>query len=168
TAQEANDILDAGLALMPVQHVLDPGWAPTQSLGAEYGANAAGFAQQVGFPPGVNVWCDLECVADDTPASNVTAYCNAWYDAVAGAGYVPGLYVGYQPGLTGQQLYGTLRFQHYWAAYNVDGVSTPRPRGWQMIQTVGSGTIGGITTEAYDADTTRTDGKGGTPLWLQR
>ena len=30
------------------------------------------------------------------------------------------------------------------------------------------GTIGGITTEAYDADTTRTDGKGGTPLWLQR
>jgi hypothetical protein len=168
TTAEAEDILGAGLALMPVQHVLDPGWAPTQSLGAEYGANAAQFAQQIGFPPGVNVWCDLESVADDAAASDVTAYCNAWYDGVAAAGYVPGLYVGYQPGLTGQQLYDTLEFQHYWAAYNVDGVSRPSPRGWQLIQSEGSGTIAGISTEAYDADTTQTDGKGGTALWLQR
>lgn len=168
TTDEANVILDAGLALMPVQHVLNPGWAPTQALGAEYGANAASFAQQIGFPAGVNVWCDLESVADDARASDVIAYCNAWYAGVASAGYVPGLYVGYQPGLTGSQLYGSLQFQHYWAAYNVDGVSNPRPRGWQMIQSVGSGTIGGITTEAYDADTTQIDGKGGTALWLKR
>ena len=79
TAQEANDILDAGLALMPVQHVLDPGWQPTQALGAEYGANAAAFAQAIGFPPGVNVWCDLESVAESAAASDVAAYCNAWY-----------------------------------------------------------------------------------------
>lgn len=168
STDEANVILDAGLALMPVQHVLNPGWNPTESLGAEYGANAAKFAQQIGFPPGVNVWCDLECVADDTQAADVIAYCNAWYAGVAAAGYVPGLYVGYQPGLTGQQLYGSLKFQHYWAAYNVDGVSKPSPRGWQMVQSVGSGTIGGITTEAYDADVTQTDGKGGQVLWLQR
>ena len=168
TAQEANDILAAGLGLMVVQHVLEPGWAPTQSLGAEYGANAAMFSQQIGFPPGVNVWCDLECVADDTPAANVVAYCNAWYDAVAAAGYVPGLYVGYQPGLSGGQLYADLKFQHYWAAYNVDGVSDPAPRGYQLVQSVGSGTIAGITTESYDAVTTQADGLGGTALWLQR
>jgi hypothetical protein len=168
TAGEADIILDAGLGLMPVQHVLDPGWNPTGSLGAQYGANAAKFAQQIGFPPGVNVWCDLECVADDAAASDVVAYCNQWYAGVAAAGYVPGLYVGYQPGLSGGQLYDSLKFQHYWAAYNVDGVSNPEPRGWQMIQSVGSGTIGDITTESYDADTTQTDGKGGTVLWLQR
>lgn len=168
TTAEANDILDAGLALMPVQHVLDPGWAPTQSLGAEYGANAARFAQQIGIPPGVNVWCDLECVADDAKAADVVAYCNAWYAGVADLGYVPGLYVGYQPGLSGSQLYSSLKFQHYWAAYNVDGVSTPKPRGWQMIQSVGGGTIAGITTESYDADVTQADGNGGTPLWLKR
>jgi hypothetical protein len=167
TADEAETILAAGLALMPVQHVLNPGWSPTQSLGAQYGANAAKFAQQIGFPPGVNVWCDLECVADKTDASDVIAYCNAWYAGVADAGYVPGLYVGYQPGLTGQQLYSDLKFQHYWAAYNVDGVSNPKPRGWQMIQSEGSGTIAGITTESYDADVTQTDGKGGAVLWLQ-
>lgn len=165
---EADTILDAGLALMPVQHVLNPGWAPTGALGAEYGANAARFAQQIGFPAGVNVWCDLECVADDTAAADVIAYCNAWHDGVAAAGYVPGLYVGYGPGLTGSQLYGSLKFEHYWAAYNVDGVSDPRPRGWQMIQSEGSGTIGGITTEAYDADVTQMDGKGGAVLWLKR
>jgi len=168
TTAEANDILDAGLALMPVQHVLNPGWHPTGDLGAQYGANAARFAQEIGFPPGVNVWCDLECVADAATSSDVIAYCNAWYAGVAAAGYVPGLYVGYQPGLTGQQLYASLKFQHYWGAYNVDGVSEPRPRGWQIKQSVGSGTIAGIGTESYDADVTQTDGKGGTALWLQR
>lgn len=165
---EAELLLGHGFGLMPVQHVLNPGWAPTESLGQEYGANAAMFSQQIGFPPGVNVWLDLECVADGTEASDVTAYCNAWYGEVAAAGYVPGVYIGYAPGLTGQQLYSTLKFQHYWAAYNVDGVSKPSPRGWQMVQSVGSGTIGGVTTEAYDADTIQTDGKGGLPLWLKK
>lgn len=168
TTQEAEDILAAGLALMPVQHVLNPGWAPTQALGAEYGQNAATFAQQIGFPAGVHVWCDLECVADNTAASNVIAYCNAWYDAVAAAGYVPGLYVGYGPGLTGQQLYSNLRFQSYWAAYNVEGSCTPHPRGWRMVQSEGSGTVGGISTQSYDVDTTETDAMGGTVQWLQQ
>jgi len=167
TTQEAEGILAAGLALMPVQHVLDPGWQPTASLGAEYGANAAKFARQIGFPPGVNVWCDLESVSPGTSAADVAAYCDAWYEGVAAAGYVPGLYVGYQPGLTGQQLY-ELRFEHYWAAYNVDGVSTPHPRGWQLAQSEGHGTIAGISTESYDADTTQTDALGGQVLWLQR
>ena len=168
TAQEAEGILAAGLALMPVQHVLDPGWQPTAALGAEYGQNAATFAQQLGFPAGVNVWCDLESVATSAAASDVTGYCNAWYEAVAAAGYVPGLYVGYEPGLTGQQLHDDLRFDAYWAAYNVDGVSTPHPRGWQLVQSEGHGSIAGISTEQYDADTTQTDAMGGAVRWLQR
>jgi hypothetical protein len=168
STEEAEGILAAGLALMPVQHVLNDGWEPTAALGAEYGQNAATFAQQIGFPPGVNVWCDLESVARDAAAADVIAYCNAWYEGVAAAGYVPGLYVGYGPGLTGQQLYGHLKFQSYWAAYNVDGVSTPRPRGWQLVQSEGHGTIAGITTEFYDADTTQIDAMGGQVNWLQR
>lgn len=165
---EAEILLNQGFGVMPVQHVLNPGWNPTAQLGAQYGTNAAKFSQQIGFPPGVNVWCDLECVADGTAASDVVAYCNAWYTAVADAGYVPGLYVGYQPGLSGGQLFSALKFTSYWAAYNVDGVSTPKPRGWQMIQSVGKGTVGGLSTEVYDADTTQTDGKGGNAMWIQR
>ena len=164
SAAEARTILASGLALMVVQHVENPGWHPTGDLGTEYGTNAAAFTQQLGFPPGVNVWLDLECVAGGTQAADVVAYCNNWYDRVAAAGYVPGVYVGYEPGLTGQQLYSQLKFQHYWAAYNVD-VSIPG-RGWQLKQSVGGGTIGGITTEAYDVDTTVTDAKGGQALWL--
>lgn len=168
SAQEAEGILAAGLALMPVQHVLNPGWSPTAALGTEYGQNAAAFSQQIGFPQGVSVWCDLESVGTGSAASDVIAYCNAWYEAVAAAGYVPGLYVGYEPGLTGQQLHDDLKFDSYWAAYNVDGVSTPHPRGWQLVQSEGHGTIAGISTEAYDADTTQTDAQGGQVAWLKR
>lgn len=169
TNSEANDILDAGLSLMIVQHVLNPGWTPSQSLGEEYGANAASFSQQIGLPTGVNVWCDLECVSTSVGASTVASYCTAWYDAVSGAGYVPGLYVGYEPGLTGSQLYQDLPFSHYWGAYNVDGDCAPGPRGFQLQQKVGTGgTIGGLTTETYDDDWTETDGEGGTVLWLAR
>jgi hypothetical protein len=168
STQEAEGILAAGLALMPVQHVLNSGWMPTAVLGAEYGRNAATFAQQVGFPPGVNVWCDLEGVASHTEAADVVAYCNAWHDAVAAAGYVPGLYVGSEPGLTGQQLYAELRFTSYWAAFNVARAATPLPRGWQLVQSEGHGTTAGLTTYDYDADTTQTDAMGGQVLWLQR
>ena len=162
---EAKTILQCGLALMPVQHVELPGWSPTAALGAEYGTNAGVFTKQLGFPAGVCVWLDLEEVSSASTAANVIAYCNAWYNAVAAAGFTPGVYVGYNPGLTGQQLYLSLRFEHYWGAYNVD-VSIPN-RGWQLKQSVGKGAIGGITTEDYDDDTTLTDKKGGQVLWLK-
>ena len=167
TAGEAAMLLSKGFALMPVQHVLDPGWSPTGDLGTEYGANAAAFAKQIGFPPGVNVWLDLEGVSTSAAAADVIAYCNGWYSQVSGAGYVPGVYIGWEPGLTGAQLYGDLKFQHYWAAYNVDGVSTPNPRGWQMVQSSGSGEVGSLGTDVYDVDTTHVDKMGGQVLWLK-
>lgn len=167
SAEEAQRLLNHGLAVMTVQHVEEPGWAPSQALGEEYGRNAATFTQQIGVPPGVSVWLDLECVAENSAPSDVAAYCNAWYDQVAAAGYVPGVYVGYGPGLSGSQLYSELKFSSYWAAYNVDGVSHPAPRGWQMIQSTGTGTIGGLSTEVYDVDTIQPDGMGGVPMWLK-
>ena len=114
TPEEADDILGSGLALMAVQHVRDPGWSPNAELGQEDGTNTANNAQSVGLPAGVNVWCDLEGVSDETPAQDVIDYCNAWYTAVSAAGYVPGLYVGSDAILTGQQLYDDLSFEHYW------------------------------------------------------
>ena len=169
TADEAQAILDAGLALMIVQHVLDPGWNPTAELGAQYGANAAAFAKDIGVPAGVNVWCDLECVSPEASADDVIAYCTAWHAAVSAAGYVPGLYVGYDPGLTAGQLYDALPFEHYWGAYNVDGDEVPASRGWQLKQRIGTaGDVDGLTTELYDGDLTITDALGGQVLWLTR
>jgi len=165
SAGEAGNILGAGLALMVVQHVLNPGWEPTGDLGAQYGTNAGKFTKQIGVPPGVNVWCDLEGVAGDAPAQNVIDYCHQWYMQVQAAGYVPGLYVGYGAGLSAQHLYD-LPFDHYWSAYNLDGDDYPAVRGVQLKQKTGKGTVGGLTTEVYDDDFTQTDALGGNALWL--
>jgi hypothetical protein len=160
TNSEATDILNAGLALMAVQHVANPGWAPTADLGTSYGGYAASWcSNEVGLPPGVNVWLDLEGVADDTSADDVIAYCQAWYTVVSAAGYVPGIYIGYGAGLDGNQLYD-LSFQHYWRAYNDDTIVATR--GFQVVQTTEKA-VNGIT---IDPNTTQEDHLGGTPLWL--
>ncbi|HYH80884.1 MAG TPA: glycoside hydrolase domain-containing protein [Longimicrobium sp.] len=159
TAAEAEAILAAGLALMPVQHVFEPGWLPTGPMGTQVGQRAVQWLQGIGFPGGVNVWCDLEGVGN-TSAQQVIDYCKSWYAAVKAAGYVPGLYVGYGVVLHDQQLYD-LPFQHYWAAYNTD--SSIPTRGWQLKQASQHTHVGSLD---YDDDTTHTDALGGTVLWL--
>lgn len=161
TAGEAQTLLDAGLALMPVQHVEAGEWAASGSLGAQYGANAAQFVSAIGFPPGVTVWLDLESVSTSSAAADVIAYCDNWYDAVAAAGYSPGVYVGWQPMLTNSQLYTSLKFKHYWGAYNVDAVIPER--GWQMKQSPTHTQIAGID---HDDNVTHVDGLGGQVIWL--
>lgn len=160
TNAEAVDILNAGLALMVVQHVALPGWVPNTSLGTAYGSHAATYAKGVvGLPAGVNVWCDLEGVAVGTAAADVIAYCQAWYYAVHAAGYIPGVYVGYDTILTPQQLYSDLSFQHYWRAYNGPQVAH---RGFQLLQHVQK-SVDGIL---IDPNTTQTDDLGNAVQWL--
>ena len=163
TYEEADAILEAGLALMPVQHVLSPGWHPSGNLGSEYGKNAAINADHVGFPPGVNVWCDLEGVAEGTHAQSVIDYCNNWYDAVVASGYLPGLYVGANSILSGEQLYESLKFQHFWKSESE--VPEVAVRSYQMVQYYYPEHVNGIS---IDKDTTYIDKKGGQPQWLIR
>ena len=160
TNDEALRILDAGLALMPVQHASPSGWQPTTNLGTIYGNNAATYASEVvGLPKGMIIWCDLEDVPVGTDAQNVIAYCQAWYYAVHFAGYVPGVYIGFNPGLTPDQLYDDLSFQHYWQAFNGPKVST---RGFQMLQREQK-KLNGIW---YDPDVTQQDEQGDSAIWL--
>jgi len=162
--KEATNILNGGLALSAVQHVAanyPPGWSPTAALGTTYGTNAASNAASTGLPTGMNLWCDLEGVVPTAADDDVIGYCQAWYAAVAAAGYVPGLYVGANCILTGDQLYNNLSFQHYWKS--LSKVPAIPNRGYQMVQG-GSVTVNGI---GIDPDTTQTDSKGGTVLWLQ-
>lgn len=160
TNQEAINILGGGLALMPVQHVANQGWTPSAALGSTNGSNAANNAFSVGFPPGVNVWLDLEGIASGTPAVNVTDYCVNWFNAVLAAGFVPGLYVGANCILSGTQLYD-LPFQHYWQSES--SVPAIPNRGYQMVQTPVSGDVNGIS---IDQDVTNVDNEGGVPQWL--
>ena len=131
---EANVILSAGLALMPVQHVAPQNWSPSQALGIRNGKNAAKHASQIGFPEGVNVWLDLEGAKASTPHEAMIAYCNAWFAEVEGAGFVPGVYVGARAILTGNELFWRLTTKHYWKS----GSRFPDipHRGYQLIQSI--------------------------------
>jgi len=156
TTAEAQRILNAGLALMPVQHVPPSPWSPTQALGTTNGANAAFNAQQVGFPPGVNVWLDLEGVKISAAAQDVIDFCNAWFAQVEGAGYVTGVYVGASAILTGDQLFFNLKTKHYWKS----GSTVPDipHRGYQMIQRIVPGDV--VAGVEIDRNLTIDDGFG--------
>ena len=134
TTGEVLGILNAGLGLGVVQHVAKPGWMPSASLGAQYGAVAAEEASAVGIPHGATLWCDLEEVDSAADASAVIGFCNSWYSRVLSIGYEPGLYVGYGAGLSADALYRKLRFTRYWSSYNLPRDSYPAVRGVCMPQ----------------------------------
>jgi hypothetical protein len=162
SAAEAGIILNAGLALMPVQHVASSGWSPSQTLGVTNGQNAATHAQAIGFPAGVNLWLDLEGVKSSATHQSVIDYCNAWFGEVAGAGFVPGIYVGASAILTADELFWRLRTKHYWKS----GSRVPPipQRDYQMIQKIiKNDKMDGVS---IDRDLTGTDNFGGAVQWL--
>jgi hypothetical protein len=160
TTAEATAIINAGLALMPVQHVARAGWLPSATLGTTNGKNAAKHAQSVGFPVGVNLWLDLEGVSDSASSRQVIDYCNAWFAEVDTAGLVSGLYVGPQAILNGHDLFFRLRTKHYWkSASHVPNVEN---RGYQMIQSLPTNVVG----INIDSDVTKNDDFDDAVIWL--
>jgi glycoside hydrolase-like protein len=132
--EETQDILNAGLALMVVQHVDKSGWQPTMSLGKTYGDNAAAIAASAGVLQGTNVWLDLEDIPNGTNQSDIIDYCNTWSDSVIAGGYEPGIYVGFNVWLSPDELFFKLKFKHYWrAAGDIPQISH---RGYQLFQHV--------------------------------
>src|SRR5258708_20128470 len=90
TEREAADILNSGLALMPVQHARKQAWSPNQGLGQQDGQEAAGNAETVGFPDSVSLWRDLERVNRSTQPQGVIDYCQAWDQAMRVVCATPG------------------------------------------------------------------------------
>jgi hypothetical protein len=166
SASEAEAILGAGLSLMPVQHVAPGRWMPSAKLGAENAAAAVKHAQSVGFPGGVNIWLDLESVRPGTRPEEVVAYCNEWFDLVTDAGFVPGLYVGVDPGLTAHDLFWRLRTKHYWAS--ASRIPEVDIRGYQMRQSQEAPihVIKGAPAMSICRDVCLGDALGTTPIWL--
>jgi hypothetical protein len=173
STEEAQAILGAGLGLMAVQRVSEPGWRPTAHSGEEYGANAASNAHRVGLPAGMNLWLDLEGMNSGSPAGEVSAYCNAWFEQAAAAGYVPGLYVGAGAILNSEQL-DALNVNYFWKSGSSAGSRQPGScfeyaypeKGYCMVQSISaSAQIDGV---CYDSDAIKQDNCGDTPLWLAR
>lgn len=157
TKNEADIILNAGLALMVVQHVRTSGWSPSASLGSSDGTACVTNCQSIGLPTGISVWCDLEGVSTSADAQSIIDYCNSWEQIVTNAGYRAGLYVGANCGLSGHQLYMNLTFKYYWKS--MSNVPIVENTGYQMIQSA-TKTVAGIS---IDPNTIQTDGSGNTP-----
>jgi hypothetical protein len=158
--KEAEGILASGLGLMLVQHVQNPGWVPSGAMGTEYGAFARDSANVIGYVPGAMIWLDMEGVKAGTDPQAVIDFCNNWIDQVGHAGFTPGCYIGFEPGLNGLHFYSLTRFEHFWQAYNGDVV--PNVRGFCMKQHTQQ-TLAGIT---FDPNTVQKDLLGILPLVL--
>lgn len=159
-------LLQAGLAVGPVQHVAsETAWSPTPGLGVQYGQGAVLACQRLGVPTGVTVWCDLEGVLWGTPAPSIISYVNSWALALEGAGFLPGLYVGWHNLLTPLQLYH-LRVKAYWGAYNLNRDQEPAVRSLQMKQLSAKPEDMFPTCPDIDVDIVKTDLLGGTPTFM--
>jgi hypothetical protein len=161
--QETETVLSAGLGLMVVQHVKAGRWIPTPQLGTVYGNHAVNNAVFAGIPPGVTVWLDLESVKIGTPVSDVISYCNNWFKQVDSAGYASGVYIGFDPILTSDQLFHSLTCSHYWKSPSK--VPDVAVRGYQMLQPKIDFVQNGIN---IDENRVQTDNLGGVPFMLAR
>lgn len=162
-ASEVSGLHDAGLGVMAVQHAHGAGWAPSAQRGTQDGLCAAANAHHAALAVGCTVGCDLEGVATDASPQAILDFAAAWWESAKA--YLPALYVGYQCGLTGEELMDKLPFQRYWSAGSI--VPTPTRRGfccWQvppLDQTLQT-TAGPLK---YDLDIVGRDWLGGAPCW---
>jgi hypothetical protein len=162
---EAQTIVDAGLALMVVQHPLRAGWTPTESRGREFGSFAALAARQAGLLAGMNIWLDLEGVKRGVSSNAVIAYCNAWFEEVDKQGFESGVYVGASPGLKADQLYWDLKTKHYWKGGSSAKAGVPDDipnRGYQLIQRISNPG----TPSEFDSNVTLIDAFSSGVMWI--
>jgi len=163
SANEAVAILESGMALMavyPCPYAKNI-WLPNAESGTRYGLRTTQNAAKLGLPQNLTIWMDLEAISPDAQASDIIDHCNNWYDEVAAQGYSPGLYVGEPCGLTGDQLFNSLKFHSYWHSQSADAPAVP-VRGFQMIQYAGVP----FSDFTIDPNVTQRDLLGGNAQWL--
>ncbi len=111
--EEVVNVLNSGMAIMPVQHINKLDWKPSAELARVHGEQVAKDAKALGMPAGLNLWCNITGLAGDVSIQDVIIYCNHWYDAVMEQGYVPALFVNPCLPLSGNQLFRYLNFKHF-------------------------------------------------------
>jgi len=156
-AQEIRLIQSRGYGLWLVQHVLNPGWIASAQLGADLGGAARDNALSVGYLPTCHLGLDLEgTVSKGTP---VLDFVEAWAGEVSRSFPVV-LYVGYDSGLTANDLYYGLDQVHlYWGAPGPWDVAIRHFALRQGLTT----TVGGFEV---DPDRIEEDSLGGKLTWM--
>lgn len=144
--------LDAGVAVLLVQHCRGGVWQAFGTRGSKDGAAAASHAALAGYPQGAHLALDLESVAN--AGDDVVSHCNEWSALVRAAGYEPCVYVGFDCGLTPDRLFHDLTAERYWSDFGAREVSVRSFCCKQFAQT----TIAGVPV---DPDHAYTDLLGG-------
>ena len=114
---ERDIILAAGLALLLVQHVRNPGWVASGDTGEADGRVAAANAIKADYPAGVGLSLAMDLEGVRNSGQPVFEHCKRWGQAVRDGGFSPVLYVGYAAGLTPAQLYQIPTIDRYWSDY---------------------------------------------------
>jgi hypothetical protein len=122
-------ICNAGLVLLLVQHPRNPGWMASQMRGMDDGEAAARNAAEAGYLQGCHLFLDLEGLGNSGPP--VRDHAIAWCSAVRSAGYWPGIYVGFDAGLTPDELWELPNVDRYWSDAGPRSVSR---RGFCLTQ----------------------------------
>lgn len=160
---ELQNLLAAGLAVMLVQHVRFPNWAPGGGIGKLDGQRAAANAAAAGYEKAAHLWCDLEGVKAGASSHAVIDHVNAWCEEVRAGGYKPGLYVGYAAGINAADLYSKLTVDRYWSDAGPREIAT---RGFCVKQLSPSTTLREINL-TVDVNVIDVDALGGRPVWMQ-
>ena len=100
TPEEIADQVSVGLAFVPIARAMYLN-----------GPACVSRLAQLGIPPGVTIWCDVE--GEGLEIADVTTRVNAWASAIQKAGFEAGMYVGAGCPLTSSQLTG-LAVTRYW------------------------------------------------------
>jgi hypothetical protein len=155
---ELGNILDAGLALMLVQHVRYPGWNPAKCSGQADALAAIESASAAGYLAGGHIYLDLEGISGT--AADTKAFAEEWAATIVQASYCAGCYVGYDVPLNAVQLYNLHDFHSYWSDAGPRSVAT---RGFAIKQHEPEVSIAGV---GFDKDTLQPDKLGDTPFWM--
>jgi hypothetical protein len=130
-AERVKACLDAGLGVFAVTF--------GSTAARQNPAQAIATAKAWGLPPGTSIFLDVEGnAAYNTPAGTLIGEINAWGDAVAAAGYLPGAYFAPPQPLTSEELYH-LRVVRYWKGGGSirdrnGALAEPAGCGWCMTQ----------------------------------
>lgn len=157
-------VLGAGLSYMPV------------TFAGEYKDLAADEIAQLtalSIPAGATVWLDLEGLeAYHTDPNKLIALINGWGSAIAGAGWMPGLYVGAPQPLTSAELYSLQVVRYWWGLGRcVDryGQLAEPTCGWCMKQQFHgepNGMMWKDTGVFVDTNGVEKDYRGRAPAWV--
>lgn len=156
--------MSLGAGVMLYQHVFDPGWKPTASLGHQLGKVAATLAKMIGYLPGATIYDDLEGIAIGTTAQATADFANGKLFEVGTAGYRQGEYIGFQVPMDSEELYEMLEGETYWES--LSNVPDVQKRSYAMRQ-FKTWKLEALGIE-IDVNGAVADKLGGRPTWMRQ